>query len=76
VAFGILPKKPKSVILKADLELDEEQATSLRDYVWPYPVSGCAVKGRWFWPMPGQTEATLHEGLSLVKCLVPVLKIQ
>jgi hypothetical protein len=61
---------------KADLELDEEQATSLRDYVWPDPAGGYAVKGRWLWPMPGQTGATLHEGLSLVECLVPVLRIK
>jgi hypothetical protein len=61
---------------KADLELDNELATSLRDYVWPDPAGGYAVKGRWLWPMPGQTGATLHEGLSLVECLVPVLRIK
>lgn len=61
---------------KAGLELDEEQAAALRDYVWPHPQGGCAVKGRWLWPMPGQTGAILHEGLSLVECLVPMIKIQ
>ena len=61
---------------KADLELDEEQATALRDYVWLHPGGGYAVKGRWLWPMPGQTGAILHEGLSLVECLVPMLRIR
>ena len=61
---------------KADLELDEEQATALRDYVWPDPGGGYAVKGRWLWPMPGQTGAILHEGLSLIECLVPLLRLQ
>lgn len=61
---------------KADLELDEEQARDLRDYVWPHPSGGYAVKGRWLWPMPGQTGAILHEGLSLVECLVPILRIE
>ncbi len=61
---------------KADFELDEEQAATLRDYVWPDPGGGCAVKGRWLWPMPGQTGAILHEGLSLVECLVPLLRLQ
>jgi hypothetical protein len=61
---------------KANLELDEEQATALRDYVWPRPGGGCAVKGRWLWPKPGQTGAILHEGLSLVECLVPMLRIK
>lgn len=61
---------------KADLELDKGQATALRDYVWSHLDSGYAVKGRWLWPMPGQTGAILHEGLSLVECLVPMLKIR
>lgn len=61
---------------KADLKLDEKEATALRDYVWPHPTGGYAVKGRWLWPMPGQTGATLHEGLSLVECLVPLLRIK
>jgi len=60
---------------KAGLELDEEQATALRDYVWPHSGGGCAVKGRWLWPMPGQTGAILHEGLSLVEW-VPMPKIR
>jgi hypothetical protein len=61
---------------RADLELDTEQAAALRDCVWPHPQGGYAVKGRWLWPMPGQTGAILHEGLSLVECLVPILKVQ
>jgi hypothetical protein len=61
---------------KAGLELDEVQARTLRDYVWPDPGCGCAVKGRWLWPMSGQTGAILHEGLSLVECLVPMITIR
>lgn len=60
---------------EADLELDEEQAGDLCDYVWPDPNGGYAVKGRWLWPMSGQTGAILHEGLSLVECLVPLIRI-
>ncbi len=61
---------------KSDVELDEEQAVALRDVLWPDPAGGYAVKGRWLWPMPGQTGAILHEGLSLVECLVPTLRIK
>jgi hypothetical protein len=60
---------------KADLKLDEKEATAWRDYIWPHPAGGYAVKGRWLWPMPGQTGATVHEGLSLVECLVPLFKV-
>jgi hypothetical protein len=34
-----------------------------------------ASSGLTSWPMPGQTGATLHEGLSLVECLVPMLRV-
>jgi len=61
---------------RAGLALDEEQAAALRDYVWCVPGGGCAVKGHWLWPMPGQSGATVHEGLSLVECLVPMLQIR
>jgi hypothetical protein len=60
---------------RANLAPDEEQAATLRDYVWCGSDGGWAVKGRWLWPSPGQAGATLHEGLSLVECLVPVLRI-
>jgi hypothetical protein len=40
------------------------------------PTGGWAVKGCWLWPMPGQSDATLHGGLSLVECLVPLLRLQ
>ncbi len=60
---------------KADLELGEEEGKNLRDYVWLHPGGGYAVKGRWLWPMSGQAGATLHEGLSLVECLIPLLRL-
>jgi len=61
---------------RADLALDAEQAAALRDYVWCAPDGGGAVKGRWLWPVSGQAGATVHEGLSLVECLVPILRVE
>ena len=34
---------------------------ALPDLIYPQAGGGYAVKGRWLWPMSGQTGAILHE---------------
>lgn len=37
---------------------------------------GCYVRGRYYWSAPGKQSDTAHGGVSLMECLVPVLRIR
>lgn len=38
--------------------------------------SYCYIKGRYFWPVGGYTSSIIHGGLSLMECIVPLIKIK
>lgn len=37
---------------------------------------GCYVRGRYYWSAPGKQSDVAHGGVSLMECLVPVIKIK
>jgi hypothetical protein len=37
---------------------------------------GCYVRGRYYWSAPGKQSDVAHGGISLMECLVPVIKLK